>query len=187
MTMQPSQPTIENRLRSLAQEIKALEEELLMLSLEPRTITTQRDIKRLEAELNECYEESQAAMAPSSEWNAFAGSIESKILKRQMPEIPGNASFQEAVQILVRGIASTPRSLHEEYQILVEENRANPKEEVVQGLREEIMCGLMVHTAFCPEELSLLQEEYLDTVSGRLVSQAIRDHAMPSMTSSPSL
>lgn len=169
---------IEQRLRVLALEITALETEIADLSQEGGGIAIQREISKLSDQLASCREQWQGEVGERKSQQECPARLESDPeATRRLACIPEDASFPDALRMLVPALATTPGSLRDEHQMLVLEGFEMPVQEVVQSLREEMLAGLLNQTAFCPKELNPLQDSLIDAMAHRLVSQVIRETA----------
>lgn len=178
--MSHSQKTNDQRLRSLAAEISALQEDLLALSLERNEVATRRDIKRLSERLDECQEQWRAVRVEPEVCQAYSTYLEPDPAKaRHLPAIPDDVSFGEALRLLAPRITSTPASIWHDYCLLRDEGCERPLDEIADDLSVELVCGLLYHTAYRPEEINSLQEQYLEALSRQLASRAIRGWMPP--------
>lgn len=163
------------RLQALQLEIRDLEAELMELKREEQSVAIQREINSIHFQLEQHFDAWQDARAQMGYSTGEAHpSLESSASCYEFTTIPENSDFTVALNLIVPTVATTPASIREVYDILLDEGHPQPRTEIASDLNAEFLTAIMCHTAYRPEDMNTLQHELVKAVSNRLVTQAIQ-------------
>ena len=174
---------MQRQIKALANQERLLREAYRGMAFESRTsLSARRELRRIGAKLETVRERHDRIAAQlealSLRFRSKAELEANSTITRSLPTIPKRASFAEVLSMMMPRLATTPALLREEYHHLLEEGVPDPVLEVEQTLRLEVMAGLIWHSEVSPEDLTVLQECYLNALVTRLVRQAIRNDDM---------